>query len=180
MGRGVSLTSSTRVNSWDSHPPLGYCGLRRDLFLRCKCTSFLVKQERRWLCQPAVTPITTIRGGTRRYFLSNVLGTVHICVRYRPAVVAHVQPAFNTVRVTCATTTRTRRRLCSRVRVNRLLRSGRRAKTSYEVTLNLHEPPVPYPKTSKMNQGDLVSSDSTMYTARTALHRHQATSYVFS
>jgi len=36
---------------------LGYCGLRRYLFLRCKRTSFLVKQERRWLCQPAVTPI---------------------------------------------------------------------------------------------------------------------------
>ena len=41
----------------DSRPALGYCGLRRGLFLRCERTSFLVKQERRWLCQPAVTPI---------------------------------------------------------------------------------------------------------------------------
>ncbi len=36
---------------------LGRCGLRCNLFLRCKRTSFLIKQERRWLYQPAVTLI---------------------------------------------------------------------------------------------------------------------------
>ncbi len=48
---------------------LGYCGLRRDLFLRCERTSFLVKQVRRWLCQPAGTPISTVASEIRSYFL---------------------------------------------------------------------------------------------------------------
>ena len=78
------------------------------MFLRCERTSFRVKQERRWLCQPAVTPITAIRGGTRRYFLSDVLRAVHVRVRYRPTVVAHVQPTFDTVSITLATTVGTR------------------------------------------------------------------------
>src|SRR6056297_897452 len=98
------------VKGEDSRPPLGYCGLRRGLFLRCECTSFLVKQERRWLCQPAVTPISPIRGETRRYFLSDILSTVHVCIRYCPAVIADVQPTFNTVRLALSSTTRTRLR----------------------------------------------------------------------
>ena len=84
----VDILHTTEVVGFPT--ALGYCGLRRDLFLRCERTSFLVKQERRWLCQPAVTPISTIRGGTRRYFLSDVLSTVHVRVRHRAALITDV------------------------------------------------------------------------------------------
>jgi len=41
----------------DSRLPLGYCGLRCDLFLWGYSPRRFIEQAYRWLCQTAVTPI---------------------------------------------------------------------------------------------------------------------------
>jgi len=102
----------TPPNGYSSGTTVGTIGFqqsRRRLFLRWEASALRVEQVRRWLCQPAVAPVTAIRGGTRRYLLSNVLGTVHVRVRHHLTVITDVQSALNTVRVTLPTTTRLRR-----------------------------------------------------------------------
>ena len=69
-----------------------------------------IEQVNRWLCQPAVIPITAICGETREYLLSNVLRTIHIRIRHRIALLAHVQATFNTLVVICVAARRTRLR----------------------------------------------------------------------
>jgi hypothetical protein len=74
---------------------LGYCGLRRGLFSWREASTLAVEQVRRWLCQPAVTPISPAAGETRRYFLSDVLCAVHVCIRHQPALVAGVEATLD-------------------------------------------------------------------------------------
>jgi hypothetical protein len=51
----------------------------------------LIEQAHRWLCHPAVIPISPIRGEIREYFLSDVLGSVHVSIGYQDTFVARVQ-----------------------------------------------------------------------------------------
>jgi len=58
-----------------------------------------VEQAHRWLCHPAVIPISPVTGEIWEYLLSDVLGPVHIGISDQPTLVTHVQPTFNTLAV---------------------------------------------------------------------------------
>jgi hypothetical protein len=69
-----------------------------------------VEQVNHWLCQPAVIPITAIRGEIREYLLPNVFRTIHVRVRNRLALLTDVQSAFNALTVVRVAAHRTRLR----------------------------------------------------------------------
>jgi len=58
-----------------------------------------VEQAHRWLCHPAVIPISPVTDEIREYLLSDVLGSVHVGVGDHPALVADVQPTFDALAV---------------------------------------------------------------------------------
>ena len=67
-----------------------------------KRTRGYIEQAHRWLCHPAVIPISAaISGEIREYlcFLSDILGSVNIGVRNQSAVIADVQPTLNALAV---------------------------------------------------------------------------------
>jgi hypothetical protein len=85
---------------------VGYYGSRfavRSLFSWGETALTTVEQMNRWLCQPAVIPITAICGETQEYLLSNVIRTVHVRVRNCSALLTHVQSTFDTLVIVCVT-----------------------------------------------------------------------------
>ena len=86
---------------------LGFAVRLRDLFSQGETTLATVEQANRWLCQPAVTPISGWRLGGTFVLLSDVLCTVNVGIRHGPALLADVQPTFDALTVVFVTTPNT-------------------------------------------------------------------------
>lgn len=85
-----------RVNAGVSRYRVGILGFAvHDLFSRGESTLATVEQVDRWLCHPAVIPLSPITGEIREYLSSDILGPVNVGVGDGTSAVTDVQPAFD-------------------------------------------------------------------------------------
>ena len=82
-----------------------------DLFSRGETALAAVEQANRWLCHPAVIPISaTVRGEIREYLLSDIFRSTAIGVRNQPTRLTDIQPTLNALWAVGSATRRTRLR----------------------------------------------------------------------